>query len=209
MFNLSDYEDVATRIKRVLDNYPMVRFNIRELKVDHDKGYCYAVTEIFRDANDPVSAAVDVAYEVRSDRGVNRDFWVENCITSSYGRCAGLLLGTDKRPTKQDMEKAQRLQSKPEKIVIPNPADEWTTFVAEEPKPLSADDIAKQMGGEIIEEIPNCDECGKPMQKREGTKNGKAYFGYVCGFPVGAGPKHPAKWYDLTPSGKWVYKPRN
>jgi hypothetical protein len=103
MFNLNDYEDVATRIKRVHDNFPMVRFNVRELKIDHQAGYCYAVTEIYRDANDAQPAAVDVAYEARSDRGVNRDFWVENCITSSYGRTAGLLLGTDKRATRQDM----------------------------------------------------------------------------------------------------------
>lgn len=113
MFNLNDYEGAASRIKRVHDNYPMNRFNIRELKIDHDKGYVYAVTEIYRDANDLNPAAVDVAYEARSDRGVNRDFWVENCITSAYGRCAGLLLGVDKRPTKEDMEKVQRLSNEP------------------------------------------------------------------------------------------------
>ena len=89
---LEGYEDVATRIRRVHDNYPLCRFNIRDLAIDFDKGYCYAVTEIYRDANDEHPAAVDVAFEARSDKGVNRDFWVENCITSSYGRSAGLLL---------------------------------------------------------------------------------------------------------------------
>ena len=52
MFNLNEYEDVAIRIKKVHDNFPMVRFNIRELKVDHDKGYVYCITEIYRDSND-------------------------------------------------------------------------------------------------------------------------------------------------------------
>ena len=109
---LEGYEDVATRIRRVHDNYPLCRFNIRDLAIDFDKGYCYAVTEIYRDANDEHPAAVDVAFEARSDKGVNRDFWVENCITSSYGRSAGLLLGSEKRPTKQDMEKVERIKDK-------------------------------------------------------------------------------------------------
>jgi len=36
-------------------------------------------------------SAIDYALEVRSDRGVNLHFWVENAITSCYGRVIGLL----------------------------------------------------------------------------------------------------------------------
>ena len=138
-FNLNDYEDVAARIRRVHDNYPMCRFNIREMKVDHEKGYCWVITEIYRDANDANAAVSDAAYEFRSDRGVNKDFWVENCVTSSYGRSAGLLLGSEKRSTKQDMEKVARLENDLASERIANAPlainNTWDEFVGKEPTP--------------------------------------------------------------------------
>jgi hypothetical protein len=189
MFNLNDYEDVATRIKRVHDNYPMCRFNVRELKIDHQAGYCYAVTEIYRDANDATPAAVDVAYEARSDRGVNRDFWVENCITSSYGRTAGLLLGTDKRPTRQDMEKAQAK----------------TEPVKGEPsiKPLimSMAEVQSTLGAENLEEAPICNHG--IMVLKMGSKDGRDYKGYTCQLGKKDANSCDSIWYKIGPDGKW------
>jgi hypothetical protein len=189
MFNLNDYEDVATRIKRVHDNYPMCRFNVRELKIDHQAGYCYAVTEIYRDANDATPAAVDVAYEARSDRGVNRDFWVENCITSSYGRTAGLLLGTDKRPTRQDMEKAQAK----------------TEPVKGEPsiKPLimSMAEVQSTLGAENLEESPICNHG--IMVLKMGSKDGREYKGYTCQLGKKDANSCDSIWYKIGPDGKW------
>jgi hypothetical protein len=188
MFNLNDYEDVATRIKRVHDNYPMCRFNVRELKIDHQAGYCYAVTEIYRDANDATPAAVDVAYEARSDRGVNRDFWVENCITSSYGRTAGLLLGTDKRPTRQDMEKAQ---AKTEPVAG-----------YKEIKPLAVSMAAIQdaLGAEVVEEAPICNHGS--MVLKSGSKNGRDYKGYTCQLGK-TSESCESIWYKIGADGKW------
>jgi len=194
MFNLNDYEGAASRIKRVHDNYPMNRFNIRELKIDHDKGYVYAVTEIYRDASDLNPAAVDVAYEARSDRGVNRDFWVENCITSSYGRCAGLLLGVDKRPTKEDMEKVQRLSQEPIK-----------SDYAPGSKPLvplaqTLTDMVESLESGEIEKAPICNHG--VMALKQGSKNGRDYYGYTC--IMGKTSGCDSQWYKLNASGKWV-----
>lgn len=199
MFNLNDYEDVAARIKRVHDNYPMNRFNIRELKVDHDKGYVYCVTEIYRDSNDPHPAAVDAAYEFRSDRGVNKDFWVENCITSSYGRCAGLLLGSDKRPTRNDMEKVQRVSAKP--IQMENESDPWTIKTVEEPNPVKIEDMV-QTTFVGAEQIPLC-KHGQ-MFFKEGVGENGPYHGYVCKI-IGNSSTDKCKpiWYEMKPSGKW------
>jgi hypothetical protein len=195
MFNLNDYEDVATRIKRVHDNFPMVRFNIRELKVDHQAGYCYAVTEIYRDANDATPAAVDVAYEARSDRGVNRDFWVENCITSSYGRTAGLLLGTDKRPTRQDMEKAQS------KIMEPVTSDiNGTSRQAAEPVANAMALLVDQLGAEEIEKPPICNHGS--MVLKSGSKNGRDYKGYTCQLGK-TSESCESIWYKIGADGKW------
>jgi hypothetical protein len=195
MFNLNDYEDVATRIKRVHDNFPMVRFNIRELKVDHQAGYCYAVTEIYRDANDATPAAVDVAYEARSDRGVNRDFWVENCITSSYGRTAGLLLGTDKRPTRQDMEKAQS------KIMEPVTSDiNGTSRQAAEPVANAMALLVDQLGAEEISKPEICNHGAMVLKK--GSKNGRDYYGYTCQLGK-TSESCESVWYKIGADGKW------
>jgi hypothetical protein len=173
----------------------MVRFNIRELKVDHQAGYCYAVTEIYRDSNDAQPAAVDVAYEARSDRGVNRDFWVENCITSSYGRTAGLLLGTDKRPTRQDMEKAQS------KILEPVKSDiNGTSRQAAEPVANAMALLVDQLGAEEIEKPPICNHGSMVLKK--GSKNGRDYYGYTCQLGK-TSESCESVWFKIGADGKW------
>lgn len=193
MFNLNDYEDVATRIRRVHENYPMARFNVRDLKIDHQAGYVYVVTEIYRDSNDVNPAAVDVAYEARSDRGVNRDFWVENCVTSSYGRSAGLLLGVEKRPTRQDMEKAQRLTTEPIK------SDYKAGSKPVEPLAMTVAQVAEQLGADEIEKAPICNHG--VMALKQGSKNGRDYYGYTC--IMGKSSGCDSIWYKLDSSGKW------
>jgi len=191
---LEGYEDVATRIRRVHDNYPLCRFNIRDLAIDFDKGYCYAVTEIYRDANDEHPAAVDVAFEARSDKGVNRDFWVENCITSSYGRSAGLLLGSDKRPTKQDMEKVERLSFTVSEVTG---ADSLGT---------SLELIKDKLGGSEIEEAPICNHGHMIFKSGKAKTTGKEWRGYMCTERVKDKQCAPI-WQKQMNTGSW-YTPK-
>ena len=211
-FNLNDYEDVAARIRRVHDNYPMCRFNIREMKVDHEKGYCWVITEIYRDANDANAAVSDAAYEFRSDRGVNKDFWVENCVTSSYGRSAGLLLGSEKRSTKQDMEKVARLENDLASERIANAPlainNTWDEFVGKEPtpEPVSLEEAAQlvqQTFGEA-EPIPTCSH-GPRTIKSGVSASGKAWQGAMCEVRgASKGDRCPAIWYVMSKTtGKW------
>ena len=191
---LEGYEDVATRIKRIHDNYPLCRFNVRDLHVDFDKGYCYAVTEIYRDANDAHPAAVDVAFEVRSDKGVNRDFWVENCLTSSYGRSAGLLLGSDKRPTKQDMVKVERLKFNVTEVSTPD------SFKA------SLELIEDKLGGTELEESPICNHGHMVLKTGKAKTTGKEWRGFMCTERVKTNQCEPI-WQKLTATGSW-YTPK-
>jgi hypothetical protein len=211
-FNLNDYEDVAARIRRVHDNYPMCRFNIREMKVDHEKGYCWVITEIYRDANDANAAVSDAAYEFRSDRGVNKDFWVENCVTSSYGRSAGLLLGSEKRSTKQDMEKVARIENDLASERIANAPlainNTWDEFVGKEPtaEPVSLQEAAQlvqQTFGEA-EPIPTCSH-GQRTIKSGVSASGKAWQGAMCEVRgASKGDRCPAIWYVMSKTtGKW------
>ena len=210
--NLNDYEDVAARIRRVHDNYPMCRFNIREMKVDHEKGYCWVITEIYRDANDVNAAVSDAAYEFRSDRGVNKDFWVENCVTSSYGRSAGLLLGSEKRSTKQDMEKVARIENDLASERIANAPlainNTWDEFVGKEPtpEPVSLEEAAQlvqQTFGEA-EPIPTCSH-GPRTIKSGVSASGKAWQGAMCEVRgASKGDRCPAIWYVMSKTtGKW------
>jgi hypothetical protein len=214
MFNLEEYKTAAQKIKEVHDNYPMCRFNIRSIEVNHAQGFVWVITEIYRDSKDEHPAAVDGAYEFRSEKGVNRDFWVENCITSSYGRVCSLLLGDDQRSSREDMEKVNRLNAKPvakpfaeklaDKITMPVEDDPWTTkAVAESPTAESAVDLVKEVlgGVKIDKDIPLCRNCHdhKPMEWKTGVsaKNNKPwgkFSCYVC---------RDVMWYNIAADGTW------
>jgi len=220
MFDPSQYKTAATKIKEVHDNYPMCRFNIRSIEVNHAQGYVWVVTEIYRDIADEFPAAVDVAYEFRSEKGVNRDFWVENCVTSSYGRCCSLLLGDDQRSSREDMEKVNRLNEKPvikpfaeklaDKITVEVENDPWIVK-AVEPAPSAADAVAlvqEVLGAtKIDKDIPHC-KHGERLW-RTGNKNGKPWANMSC-------PVQPARqqtwaevdkcdpiWYVIDNNGAW------
>jgi hypothetical protein len=182
------------------------------MKVDHEKGYCWVITEIYRDANDVNAAVSDAAYEFRSDRGVNKDFWVENCVTSSYGRSAGLLLGSEKRSTKQDMEKVARIENDLASERIANAPlainNTWDQFVGKEltPEPVSLEEAAQlvqQTLGEA-EPIPTCSH-GPRTIKSGVSASGKAWQGAMCEVRgASKGDRCPAIWYVMSKTtGKW------
>ena len=182
------------------------------MKVDHEKGYCWVITEIYRDANDVNAAVSDAAYEFRSDRGVNKDFWVENCVTSSYGRSAGLLLGSEKRSTKQDMEKVARIENDLASERIANAPlaveNTWDEFVGKEPtpEPVSLEEAAQLVQAVLgeAEPVPTC--AHGEMNIREGNKNGKPWRGAMCPKKLGPGERSSCNpiWYVMSKTtGQW------
>ncbi len=108
---LDGYEDVNARIKRFRSEFPTGRLEASVEDFDVQRGYILVKAQVFREYEDTVPSAIDFAFEMRSDRGVNRDFWVENCVTSAYGRVISALTPSEARPTRQDMEKVERLSA--------------------------------------------------------------------------------------------------
>lgn len=116
-FNLEDYEPVAARQYRWLEN------RIADY-TDNKCGFPRTITHMISDPGADICViraelwlgemliATGYAEEVRGAGNVNRTSHVENCETSAVGRAlanAGMA-GTDmsKRPSREEMEKVQR-----------------------------------------------------------------------------------------------------
>jgi hypothetical protein len=178
MFDLDSYEDVNSRIKRFRETHISGRVETHIIDIDITKGYVLIQASVYREHEDLVPAAIDFAFEIRSDRGVNRDFWVENAVTSAVGRAIGLLMPSEKRPTKQDMEKVERLSH------VPAQSDPWATFTVSTENVETVGDVLQlvsdKLGGEIVEQTPLCAH-GRMLEKSgTSSKTGKAYHGFVC-----------------------------
>ena len=173
-FDLSNYEDVNARITRFRSEFPMGRIVTEIVHVDYDQGRVLVKATVYR-TDDPAElpAATDYAYEFRSTHGVNRDFWIENCVTSAVGRAIGALTPSGARPTRQDMEKAQSLQAQ---AAYPD------AHTSKRDVPTAAESIAQlksKLGAEVMPEPPICKHGHRIL--KEGTgKTGSPYKGYVC-----------------------------
>ena len=181
-FDLSSYEDVNSRIKRFRETHISGRIITEIVELNVKDGYVIIRASVFREHEDVVPAAVDYAYEARSDRGVNRDFWIENCSTSAIGRSIGLLMPSDARPTRQDMEKVKRLAAPVVEV------DLWATNPEVKPEGVGSvrpaaetiADIKAQLGGEILDPAPICSHGRMVYKEGVSPKTGSNYRGSTC-----------------------------
>ena len=112
MFNLEDYEDVATLNRWFIENYPMGRSNLVTEFHDPDKGYVRVRAEIYRDSADTTPAVSNVAFGARDlyNRNMAR-YYVEDTATSALGRAIILLKGSSKTATRESMEEVAKTQN--------------------------------------------------------------------------------------------------
>ena len=226
MFNLDEYTTVRERIDEFWKRYPNGRISTEILEWS-DKRFIVAAA-LYREITDTFPFTTGLACEVVSDRGVNKDFALENCATSSIGiACGAAGIGVEKhKPSREEMQKV--VAKKAEKPAVqdlvqaikaadkePAEQDYWTTPVNEYMKVVHApvtlekamENIAAVMGtGEAVE-APSC-EHGHMLWK-EGEKNSRAWGGYFCNSAISSAHRCPTKWYVLAPDGIWVpQKPR-
>lgn len=203
---LDNYEDVASRIVRFWETHPSGRIDTNIIDFNAEKGYIFVQCQVFRKYEDEKPSATDYAFGNVATYNVQmKRFFCEDTITSAIGRAIGLLLGVDKRPTRQDMEKVETIDVK----VVASTSDDYDPWANSLAVKASIDNIAAQLGGELIPQAPQC-EHGH-MKWREGDKNGKAWGGFFCTTPsqTGGRPVCPTLWYVLSPSGQWEpQKPR-
>ena len=214
---LDNYEDVAARIKRFWETHPSGRIENHIVEFNAEKGFILVQTQIFKEYEDEKPSAIDYAFGNVATYNVQmKKFFVEDTVTSSIGRCIGLLLGTDKRPTRQDMEKVETISTNVAKSTADD-YDPWSKKFGDVPSFKTAaeaeqsgipslgssmDEVAKQLGGQLVAEAPQCSH-GHMIWKQAHEGAPKNWGGYFCTERTKATQCTP-RWYVLTSTGKWA-----
>jgi hypothetical protein len=200
---LDGYEDVAARIKRLHATFPTNRVETSIVDFNAQAGYILIECRIYREYEDEKPSAIDYAFgRVESYNPSMKRWFVEDTVTSAIGRCAGLLLGSETRPTKQNMEQIETL---PKSFVDKIEDDPWSKPFFEDGFATAGstiEEIASQLGGELIEEAPQCKHGHRLLKEGTSPKTGKAYRGHVCIEKVKANQCLPI-WYVMGADGKW------
>jgi hypothetical protein len=191
MFNLDDYEDVATLNRWYIQNFPMGRTNIEVISHDAIKGHILVKAEVWRDANDPHPAVTNIAFGDRDTYNPNmRRFYAEDTATSVLGRALTLLKG-GKTATKESMQQVVNTAAP----VLDS--DPWATVtITSEPaiEPLSTglSLIQGALGGTITESGAQCAHGRMTWKEGISSKTGNKYKGWVCSSKEK--PQCPPKW---------------
>ena len=213
MFNLDEYTTVRERIIEFWKRYPNGRIETEILEWS-DKRFIVAA-RLYRDVEDTKPFSTGLAHEVITDKGVNKDFALENGATSSIGiACSNANIGIDKhKPSREEMQKviATKVVKPAVQDLVPDQQDYWTTPVNQYMKVVDApqtlekaiENVAAIIGTGETQEAPSCKHGH--MRWRDGEKNGRAWGGYQCAHMNAGGVKSdcPPAWYNLGSDGKW------
>lgn len=191
-FNLDNYEDVASRVARFQEAYPMGRIYVKVLDFDKERGSILVEAQVYRTDTEELPAATDIAMEWAKKSNVSEKWWVENAATSAIGRAISSVLPTPIKATRESMAVVNELQKK---ATPPAERDPWTITEAVET-------LQNQLGAEVLEESPLCAH-GHMIRKEGEKKTGVPYLGYVCP-EKNKDAQCKSRWATLTPEGKWV-----
>jgi len=222
MFNLEDYEDVATLNRWLNEHYPMNRVEVECVKHDSDKGHILVKASVYRDSNDLFPAASNLAFGSRDlyNRNMAR-FYVEDTSTSAIGRAIIILKGSSKTATKESMmqvsesqaeiakAKAKMAASSGEYIPVVREDDPWTVKSAPQAATMQeAVAMVKEIiGGQTEKDIPRCPH-GEMYWKTGTAKSGKPWGHFKCMAAANGEITRCLKpddviWYEIAPSGEW------
>ena len=226
MFNLNEYETVADRVSRFQKLHLGGRIVTKVVSLDNSKGEVLAMAEVYREHEDTQPAGVDYAFGIASTYPQSmRKFYVEDTVTSAVGRALSLVLDTDKKPTREDMQKVQAHQevkakveevkakmadTSKEYVPVPVESDPWTQWEAQPVQTMeSAVEMVKSvLGGTTDKDIQRC-KHGEMIWKTGTSKAGKPWGHWRCmnqitsGSSAGADDKCEPIWYEIAKDGTW------
>jgi hypothetical protein len=212
---LDNYEASRERLERWLATYPTGRIETRIVEFSAEKGYVLVEAKAFRNDTDMNPAGIDYAYGYQAAYQPNMKRWFcEDTVTSAIMRVQQLVMGGAERSTKEIMEQVDRT---PAKVAnAEKDYDYWTTKFGDVPSYKTAaeaeqsgipslgssmDEIAKQLGGELVQEAPQCSH-GHMIWKQSHDGSPKTWGGYFCTERTKATQCTP-RWYVLRSTGKW------
>jgi hypothetical protein len=215
MFNLDEYTTVRERVIEFWKRYPNGRIETEILEWS-DKRFIVAA-RLYRETTDEKPFTTGLANEVITDRGVNKDFALENGATSAIGiACGHANIGIDKhKPSREEMNKvvAKKAEKPPVSEVKPEDQDYWTTPVNEYMKVVDApvtlekamDNVAAIIGTSEAAEVPQCKHGSMVWKTGHSQKTGKDWASYQCTALGHSGfeGKCPTIWYEINSAGKW------
>jgi hypothetical protein len=212
---LDNYEASLARLTRWNSTYPLGRIETRIVEFSADKGYILVEAKAYRHYDDIVPAGTDFAYGYVSAYQPNMKRWfVEDTVTSAIMRVQQLVMGGAERSTREVMEQVEKTS-----LTVANAEkdyDYWTTKFGDVPSAKtkeelgesdvptlgsSMDAIAKQLGGELVKEAPQCSH-GHMVWKQSHDGSPKTWGGYFCTERTKATQCTP-RWHVLSSDGKW------
>jgi hypothetical protein len=208
MFDLSNYEDVNSRIKRFQAAYPVGRIVTDVIQFNAEKGYVLVSAQIYREHEDTLPSAVDYAFgDAGTFNASMRKFYVEDTVTSAIGRALSLILETSSKPTQQDMARVRTTTTR-EYIPVVNEDDAWTIKtvampVTSEEAVATVKDI---IGATTDKDVPRCPHG--EMYWKTGSSKGKQWGHFKCSAAANGEMDRCDKgkdviWYEISPQGNW------
>jgi hypothetical protein len=134
-----------------------------------------------------------------------KKWFVEDTATSAIGRAIGLVLGSDTRPTLQNMEQVEKVDSQIVKGSEQDP-DYWATNFDPQADGIptlksAVAEIQAGLGGTLVPGAPRCPH-GAMVWKEGQSKAGKGWGGYFCTERLKAN-QCPPDWHVLGSDGQW------
>lgn len=221
MFNLQDYETVADRVARFQKQHINGRITTKIITLDNAKGEVLAMAEVYRKQEDTEPAGVDYAFGIAATYPQSmRKFYVEDTVTSAVGRALSLVLDTDKKPTREDMQKVQahnEVKAKVEEVKakmadtskeyvpIEKASDPWTITNA---APVTTMEQAVETVKAVLGGTPIDESCihGARVWKTGTSKAGKPWGHWKCPVSRQNFTDEPCEpiWYEIDKeTGQW------
>jgi hypothetical protein len=190
-FNLEDYTTVQERSNIFWERYP--NGAVRTRIISESDTRVIVVCELFRDNSDEKPFATGEAKEVISDRGVNRDFALENCATSARGVAFKVAnIGTEKNgPSREEMARVNQKQAITQTFSVDRT----------DPLPISNEEWIKAAQTTPPKPPLVCCDKGHTLRTGLSKTTQKPYYGYVCLDNI----KEHAVWAKQDSTGSWFF----
>jgi hypothetical protein len=219
MFNLEEYTTVAERIRSFRQMFPMGR--ILTFLIHEDANRVVFKAELYRDDQDEYPFSTGYAREITSERGVNRDFALENCETSAIGIAAkNADIGTEKKSISREEAakvnkvlekdkviqetKAKMADTAKEYVPVAKADDPWTTWEA---APVQTMEQAVETVKAVLGGTQPDESCihGARVWKTGTSKAGKPWGHWKCMSQIlGDAERCDPIWYEIDKeTGQW------